>query len=184
MVSSNTLQVFAVSHQIWIVGVTQELEHPGSGLAVRRGVGEHPLAVVEGVLLGRIVEPGRLELVELVADQLHLAGAGPFVATEAVELALEIGHGGGGSPERAELDAGEAVERGALLSGRQQRLKGVLDVPATGWTSASLALETALESPERRGSCVLKKPWSDRVIAPASLLCSTLSGTCSTGSCS
>jgi hypothetical protein len=64
------------------------------------GVGEQVLLLVEAVVLVGVLEAGVVELVELVAQQVDLAGPGALVAAELGELLLERGDLGPGVPQR------------------------------------------------------------------------------------
>ena len=80
-------------------------------------------SAVESLVLVRSPSRGRVDLVDLVAQQVDLPGPGAFVAAELVEL----GAGGRGTRasrqrSRTAVDAGEPVERVALVDGLQQRL--------------------------------------------------------------
>ena len=68
------------------------------------------------VLVGS-VERGGVELVDLEAEQVELAGPGPVVAAEAARAGVDLSQLGPGRLQRAEVDAAEAVERGPLRPG-------------------------------------------------------------------
>ena len=93
-----------------------------SASAEDRLLGQEPLVLVV------VGEPGRLDLVELVAQEVALAIAGRRVAAQRVELLV------GGSPRGArrlevvEVDAGEAIQGPSLARGGEQPHVGVLAV--------------------------------------------------------
>ena len=67
----------------------ERLVRAGERLAVRDRVGEQRLLGLERDVLGRVVEPGRGDLLDLVAEQVDLAGPGTCVAAERGELGVE-----------------------------------------------------------------------------------------------
>ena len=100
---------------------------------MRDRVGEQRLLGFERDVLGRVVEPAARDLLDLVAQQVDLAGPGAGVAAERARArrrarataarALAVAR------ERVERGrAGEPVERAALDRGIEQRLVRVLAV--------------------------------------------------------
>ena len=97
-------------------------------LAVRGGVGEHGLLVVEpGVLVG-IADVGGVEFVDLEPQEVDLARPSTLVATEGCELRIDLGQSGTGGSQRGEIDTAELVERRTLCRRGQQRLMRMLTV--------------------------------------------------------
>ena len=96
------------------------VERGGRRLAVGGGVGEGVLLGVEAIVLVGVVEGGRLQLRELVAQQVDLAGPGAGVAAQLGEAAVDLGQVGPSLVQAAQVDAGGAVEGPALGRGRQQ----------------------------------------------------------------
>ena len=95
-------------------------------------VGEQRLLGFERDVLGGIVEPGGGDLLHLVAEQVDLPGPGAGVATEGLELGVELAHRRSfvavAGPCVQRRRARVAVERAPLHRGVEQRLVGVLAV--------------------------------------------------------
>ena len=67
-----------------------------------------------------------VQLLELVTQQVDLAGPGAIVAAEGVEPVGQVAALSPGGVPRFEVDAGEAVERLALATSRLKLLVAVL----------------------------------------------------------
>jgi hypothetical protein len=80
-------------------------ERIGQGLAMRGGVAEERLFGLERHLLPRVLDLGLLDLGDLEADEVDLAGAGTRVAAERRELVVQSPRVGSGDAEVAEWSA-------------------------------------------------------------------------------
>ena len=118
----------------------------GDGVAAAAVVGEHRRArrrrprrcatasasassstLEHGVLVG-VVERGGVELGDLEAEQVDLAGAGPLVAAERGQLGVELGQPGPRGAQRGEVDAAEGSSAAPLRRPASRALVGVLAV--------------------------------------------------------
>ena len=99
------------------------------GRSMGVGVGEDRLLGEEPLVLAVVGEPGRLDLVELEAQEVALALAGRRRRRpSASSVARRRSAGPPGRLEVVQVDAGEAVERPALARGGEQPDVGVLAV--------------------------------------------------------
>ena len=97
-------------------------------ITMRGGFGQSVLLGGEGVVLVGVLEPGRVDLGDLVPQQIGLARPGAIVAPEGLELAVQGATMRASSCEGPEIDAPEGVQRPALCRRVEQRLLGVLPV--------------------------------------------------------
>ena len=99
---------------------------------MRDRIRQQQLLGLERDRLGGIVEAGGHDLLDLVPEEVELAGAGPGVAAESLELDVDGATRGARLAVRREGverdGARVAVERGALHGGVEQRLVCVLSV--------------------------------------------------------
>ena len=101
-------------------------------LAMRLGVGEHLLLAREARVFVDVGDPRRVDLVELIAQQVDLARSRPFVASGLGQLRVDRAHL---VARIAQLDqraarrrADKRVEQRTLFDGCEQRLVRVLTV--------------------------------------------------------
>ena len=106
----------------------ERLDRGGRRLAVRLRPRQHVLATLELLVLVGTGDGRRIELVELEAQQVDLAGPGANVAAERGERGVDLGESRPRGAQRLEIDLGEAVERGALGAHAEEALVGVLTV--------------------------------------------------------
>jgi hypothetical protein len=95
---------------------------------MRIGVAEHGLLGPEPLVFVIVGELGRLDLVELEAQEVPLALAGGRVATQPLELLVGGSPGASRRLEGAQIDPGEAIEGPSLACGGEQPHVGVLAV--------------------------------------------------------
>ena len=100
----------------------------GAGLAVPDRVGERIFEALEDAVLVRIVEPRRRQLGDLVPQQVDLPGPLPLGATERSQLSVDLGEPRPRRAQGRQVDAAEAVQRGALGRAGEQALVIVLAV--------------------------------------------------------
>ena len=98
----------------------------GCGFAMCDRVGQPILFELERSVLVGGVELGTIELVDLVPEEVDLAGSRAFVAAECRELGLDLGDASVGLAQGRQVDAAEPIERAALLRDAEQRLVAVL----------------------------------------------------------
>ena len=92
------------------------------------GVAEQRLLGVETRILVGVDDVGPVELVELITEQVDLAGAHALVAPECGQFGVDLGQSGPRRAQRFEVDTTEPVEGGPLRRRRQQALVGMLAV--------------------------------------------------------
>ncbi len=92
------------------------------------GVGQPLLFSPQDGLFSRVVESGPVEFVELVAQEVDLAGPGAGVAPQRGHDGVDLANAPAGLLQRLEVDVGVCVECRALHRRSQQRLMRVLSV--------------------------------------------------------
>ncbi len=90
--------------------------------------GQGVLLGIEPLVLEGVVHGGRGELLDLVAQQVDLAGTRPGIATETGQRLVDRPDALAGLVERRQVHGGEAVEGCPLRRAREQALVGVLPV--------------------------------------------------------
>ncbi len=103
-----------------VVAVVEGGQRGGGRLSVRGGVGEAVLFLGECLVLVGVVQRGGVDLGELVAQQIGLAGPGPVVASERFELGVQGAALRPDRGERAEVDPGEGVQSPSLRGAVEQ----------------------------------------------------------------
>lgn len=91
-------------------------------------IGEQRFLGGERRALGGVAQAGRIDLIHLKPQQVHLAHPGPFVATQLAELGPQRCGLGVGVGQLGQVDGRPSVERPTLNRCRRQRQLGTLGV--------------------------------------------------------
>src|SRR3546814_5318456 len=108
--------------------------------------------LVEALVFVRAGDGRGVELVDLEAQQVDLAGARPLVTAEGGELLVDPPHIASCGGEAGAVDVAEAVEGGALDRRAQQGLVGVLRVEVDEALAPLLELGDGGQAADRKST--------------------------------